>query len=173
MIFDEIREKRIEHVILVARWEAYQKRSIALRYLNKPALTGLEAYRQAFAHTAQKLSSIGINTWIMLQVPDQKNDPPTLLANAVRYRGNLDVKGISKANSVEQFIFVNSVIDEISKLPKLTVLDPSPYFFQNTKYSILSMDGECLYRDDDHVSHAGAQLLKPLFEPIFDLVVDR
>ena len=83
------------------------------------------------------------------------------------------MKGISKANSVEQFIFVNSVIDEISKLPKLTVLDPSPYFFQNTKYSILSMGGKCLYRDDDHVSHAGAQLLKPLFEPIFDLLVDR
>jgi hypothetical protein len=61
------------------------------------------------------------------------------------------------------------VIDSLQNINNVNIIDPLPYFFPQDDYSILTLDGESLYRDRDHISRVGAHLLKPLFEPIFDL----
>jgi hypothetical protein len=91
-IFDEIRENGIEHVILVARWEAYHQMPHTLITLENPALKGKKAYEEAFRRTVSVLSSMGVKTWIMRQLPHQKKDPPNLSSKCLAVPGKSERK---------------------------------------------------------------------------------
>ena len=60
--------------------------------------------------------------------------------------------------------YVNGVIDSLG--PYVTILDPLP-ILRNGNRTRISQDGKPLYRDADHLSFTGSQILRPLFEPIF------
>ena len=88
------------------------------------------------------------------------------LANSLRFRNNLNVKGISKTDAYEQFEIANAVIDQVSKPKQVDALDPFPLFYPNTEHSILTLNGFGIYHDEDHVSPTGARLMKDLVKPI-------
>jgi len=60
------------------------------------------------------------------------------------------------------------IFNELTKkFCNLTVLDPTALFEYSNNLCRLEKDGKALYWDDGHISVAGAMLLRPLFEPIF------
>ena len=113
----------------------------------------------AFTFTKHKRNVTSLSTWAR----------KSTAGNALRFRGNLNVKGISRAETEQKFLFANQVIDSLQNITNVAIINPLPYFFPKDDYSILSLDGASLYRDGDHISRVGAQMLKPLFEPTYDL----
>jgi hypothetical protein len=55
--------------------------------------------------------------------------------------------------------------------PGVTVLDPTDLFVSPKNLCRVAEGGKSLYRDKDHLSVAGAMMLRPLFEPIFERIV--
>jgi hypothetical protein len=47
------------------------------------------------------------------------------------------------------------------------LLDPASLLFESDGRARLAVDGEALYADGDHLTEAGARLLRPLLVPIF------
>lgn len=165
-ILNEIQELGINHLILVARWEAYYGKIHRLKLIGELSHDAEKSFRRSFEATIRKLTDLGVQVSILRQVPQQKIHPPTKLANSLRFRNNLNVKGISKTDAYEQFEIANAVIDQVSKPKQVDTLDPFPLFYPNTEHSILTLNGFGIYHDEDHVSPTGARLMKDLVKPI-------
>jgi hypothetical protein len=51
----------------------------------------------------------------------------------------------------------------------VTILDPSPAFFDNPEHRLKTFAERSFYRDDDHLTRFGAEhYLRPVFEGIFE-----
>ncbi len=55
----------------------------------------------------------------------------------------------------------------VEHFPSVTILDPTEYLVNSNHLCRVVDDGKVLYYDGNHLSEAGAMLLRPLFEPIF------
>ena len=81
-----IRDNRIRHVLLVSRWDTYisgwerggtetmQDLTIAYQGPGGEHAVGLPAFRAALADTVRRLHSMGVDVWILKQVPPQLID---------------------------------------------------------------------------------------------------
>jgi len=169
-VIDFIKSESIKHVILVGRWDYYYNEMVRLENLDYPEEKGQSAYKISFDQTVEKLLQLGTTVWIMKQVPHQRLDPPRILANAIRYKIEKEPNGISLKEHIEMQTIANEVIDNLIK-PGVRILESDSYFFsKGSSASLLSQNGNSLYRDSDHLSPQGAKFLIPIFEPIFYLV---
>ena len=151
-------------------WNSYHQKTEQLKNLDYPDAIEEKSFEISFDKTVEKLLQLGTTVWIMKQVPHQRYDPPRVLANATRYKNKRKPRGVNLQEHIRMQSVANEVIDKL-KQPRVHILDPAPYFFQNgNSDSILSKNGKGLYRDADHLSPEGAIMLAPIFEPIFDLV---
>ena len=105
-----------------------------------------------------------IRVVIMKQVPFQRRSVPQNIVNAVRFGRNENKIGVSVEDHLKHQEYVNGVIDSLG--PYVTILDPLP-ILRNGNRTRISQDGKPLYRDADHLSFTGSQILRPIFEPIF------
>jgi peptidoglycan/LPS O-acetylase OafA/YrhL len=167
----------ISTVIIAGRWSFYIEGeykpskttgSILDVTVKSPTETKDEKFvEDGLGRTVQSLLDMNRKVVIVSQVPEIGYDVPS--ANFIATRSGRDVNEIV-APSVEDYLSRNqksiAILDALKSKPGVQVVDP---------WVILCADGKCratvngnlLYRDDDHLSHFGAELITPVFEPIF------
>ncbi len=122
-----------------------------------------QIFLEAMSNTLQKLTAAGKRIIYVLPNPTLRYDPKSCLANLRPITLSNNKKSCSRTlesvNS-EYLIYRNWVTDVLNNFPEVIVFDPAPLFCdKNDCYG--AMDGGVLYRDDNHLSINGSNLVAP------------
>ena len=134
-------------MLLISYWSAY-----ANYYENFP---------QAAKATLDKLEGMGLQVWVMMDVPTHQIDLARARA-ADEMWGRAPGDYIATRESYAE----RSAPGErffLSRLPAERVLRPETLFFANGPTAITEHDSKLLYRDAQHLTPHGARFLDPLF----------
>jgi peptidoglycan/LPS O-acetylase OafA/YrhL len=166
-IFDQMRYFKIRNVLLVGYWSFYQDDAFTREEgpLHGPR-EAARGFDSSVNQTVKSLQALGCNVFIMLEVPDQYFDAPKRLAKAALRRDDLQQIGRSTADYSREM----KRYRELFATGGATVLDASAAFTNSVGRCQIEREGECLYRDNSHLSIAGAMLLRPVFEPFFSAI---
>ena len=150
-----IGSKRVRHVVLVAKWGGY---------------ADADLIRERLSETVGVLKKMGVRVWVMRQTPKLHWHVPTILALKVMQGYNPEDIGLSFAEYRIEFQRQNHLFEGLAaRFAEVTVMDPTPLFVNPQKQLCrVEKDGRALFCDDNHLSTAGANLLRPLFVPIFE-----
>ena len=168
-VFEALQKEGIKTIILIARWGIYPQESTSffspnITYRIPIGSSPEVVFETQLRKTIKQLRAKGIRVVIMKQVPFQKRSVPQNIVNAVRFGRNENKIGVSVEDHLKHQEYVNGVIDSLG--PYVTILDPLP-ILRNGNRTRISQDGKPLYRDADHLSFTGSQILRPIFEPVF------
>ncbi len=147
---------RIGNIILAAKWGEYTKQG---------------GIRQNLIRTISSIKDPSTKIWILRQVPKPSWNVPTTLASAVA-RGydpadfGVPLLEYRKESQRQDPLFEGLAL----KFPAVSILDPAEFFATSSGLCRVSADGNALYCDDSHLSAAGAQVLRPLFESVFKTI---
>ncbi len=179
-VVEFVRTRRIEHVILAARWNMYvfgdsghyQDLLCDETTVSTTPEEAQNVFRRALQRTCRQLRNAGAEIWILRQVPIQpRNTPGTILKLALRQR---DLNGL--ASRVEEnrqhFAAINGLLDAAAG-ERIHFLDPAPCFADDSGRYQVAVEGIAAYVDQDHLSAHGAMQLRPLFRPILAGTTDR
>ena len=124
--------------------------------------------RRGLLDTISALKDTGARVWIMRQVPGHRWNVPHALVSAVLQGHDPEELGMPLAEQREAQRLQDPIFEGLAtKFPGVTVLDPTGLFVSPKNLCRVAEDGKALYCDNNHLSAAGAMLLRPLFEPIF------
>uniref|UniRef100_A0A7C2NZH3 Acyltransferase n=1 Tax=Schlesneria paludicola TaxID=360056 RepID=A0A7C2NZH3_9PLAN len=186
-ILREIRARKIPHVILVARWSVYvegypasemwheghRSESVVLltdqrQTQGDPEATPLDVFQRHLRELTDQLSAEGVHVWIVQQVPEQDGPIATEVLRQL-WRGTPDSRSLSTVSRDEHLrrqARVNRVLQQLAG-PNVTIIDPSPYCFDETGQAIVVRDGRAQWRDNDHLTQSGAlAILSPALAPV-------
>jgi hypothetical protein len=105
----------------------------------------------------------------MRQVPKYPWDVPKALASAVLHGRNVEELGRPLAEQRKESQLQDPIFEGLAtKFSNVTILDPTGLFVDASNRCRVAKDGKALYLDTDHVNVAGAMMLRPLFEPVFE-----
>jgi peptidoglycan/LPS O-acetylase OafA/YrhL len=172
------RHPQVSTVILAGRWSFYiegvynpskPSDSVSTSFLAGSSRdTSDEKFvEDGLEKTVQSLLDMNRKVVIVSQVPEIGYDVPS--ANFIAMRSGRDVNEIISP-SVEEYLNRNqkaiAILDKLKLKPGVRIVDP---------WMILCAEGKCratvdgipLYRDDDHLSHFGSEVITPVLEPIF------
>lgn len=156
-VVEFIRSKRVGDVVLVACWAGYVPDG------------GSARLRRGLLDTISALKDSGARIWIMRQVPLQRWNVPRALASAVWHGGDPEELGLPLAEQREAYRLQDPIFEGLAtRFPGVTVLDPTDLFVSPKNLCRVAEGGKALYCDTGHLTVAGAMVLRPLFEPIFD-----
>lgn len=117
--------------------------------------------------TIDALRDTGATIWILREVPTQRWNVPDVLASTVWRGQDVGNLGLPIAEYRQQFHRQSQIFEGIStRFPGVALLDPTDLLVSNNLCRVVK-NGQALYTDDNHLTVAGAMLLKPLFDPIF------
>jgi len=152
-----IRSRRVRNVVLVASWGVYLADDDEAARL-----------RRCLSETIGAIQDQGVNIWILKQVPKQKWNVPNTLAVTVWRGGDLEKLGLPLADQRTESRRQDVIFEGLGqKYTNVTILDPTVFFIGSNNLCQVVKDGQPLYFDGNHLTAAGAMLLRPLFEPIF------
>lgn len=155
-VVDFIRNQRVRNVIIVANWGVYMDGNGEPRSLSR-----------GLSDTLDVLRATGAKIWIMRQVPKQPWDVPDALASTVWRGQNTGDLGLPIKGNLQEFQRQSAIFEEIStRFPGVAIFDPTDLLASGGLCRVVK-DDKALYCDDNHLTVAGALLLRPLFEPIF------
>ena len=156
-VVEFIRSKRVGDVVLVAAWSAYTMKDGETTRL-----------RRSLLDTIGALQDTGARIWIMREVPQHRWNVPNALAYSVWRGGNPEELGLPLAEQREATRLADPIFEGLAtKFPVVKVLDPTDLFVSPKHLCRVAEGGNALYRDTGHLTVAGAMVLRPLFEPIF------
>ncbi|MGE3853153.1 MAG: SGNH hydrolase domain-containing protein, partial [Planctomycetota bacterium] len=151
-----VTKHRVPNTVLVARWSAY-------------AHVGHGDPRAALLKTIAALAPSGTRVWIVAEMPGHTFLVPHVLATA-SYR-NIDYTHLQSRPDGSAGLLDDSP-EWLSQLHAsgVRILDARPLFIDRAGCYAIEQDGIALYRDEHHLSSAGAiQILKPLLRRTVDL----
>jgi hypothetical protein len=153
-----IQNNQVPNVLLVANWGAYMTDTPETCRLRRGLLDTLNALKET--HT---------KIWLLRQVPKQPYDVPQALASAVWHGRDIKTLGLPLPEHYAAFQHQNPIFEGLAtQFPNVGILNPTPLLLDDSNQICrVITDGTALYIDDNHLSTAGAMLLRPLFEPIF------
>jgi len=179
-IFQVIKEKKIKHVLIAARWAGYAIGTQAdgldpdavmlISFDRDNKAVTLEESKQTFSEglkrTVQYFKESGVNLWIVEQAPIYKKIIPRALARASlsgRDPSEIqqDYSVYTQRNSYMQQAF-DGAVKQGAHLVKLT-----DKLCTDKTTCLVSDQGRSLYRDDDHLSAFGAVWISDVFDPFF------
>ncbi len=173
-----IKDKNIRNIFLVARWSYYvtggQRGLLTARITdsNSPSMSSAEAalvFERNLIPMVQELSREGRKVTIVEQVPEQFNfNTRDAFYRAVHSGQDVRSLAISTKDNEAYQALPNSVIDGLTTLPGVHVIDPATMLCKSGDLCELENGGRLIYRDEDHLSTAGAMILGPLFTPTFE-----
>ena len=110
----------------------------------------------------------GIRLWILKQVPEI-NEPSPALDLCQYYQGIRTTLPNQRASTKQHLLRQSRPEQIFAKInsPAVRILDPAPFLFDQEGWTINYFEGRSCYRDDDHLTRWGAELLKPLFTEMF------
>ncbi len=152
-VLSYVSTQNIPTVVLHAMWGIYT---------NAPDIKGV-SFDDALVNTVKQLRSLGVNVYVMLDVPIHPVHIPKALS---RIGESYMAAKATKPGNVDQTDGIqSSTITQIKELGA-TVINPKPAFLnpQRDQYLVL-VDGVVLYRDTNHLTTSGSiKILKPLLE---------
>jgi hypothetical protein len=174
-----IRRNHIKNVLLVTRWDMYalgwEKGSvetarepfISFTTADGRRLLRGEAFAASFNETVKRLQALGVNIWVVKQVPPQLAYVSSALAKA-QYLGR-DVASLrrSYADIIARRRFVDQVFESAAKTTPLHFIDPADKFCPSKAACLISVDGQSLYTDNTHLTTYGALWSEDMLEPFF------
>ncbi|MEZ5999845.1 acyltransferase family protein [Hyphomonas sp.] len=128
-----------------------------------------DAIRQEFrARQIESLCEISSRrkTYVLRPIPEMGVDIPTVLAHRRRFGVSDTAISISLDEYEARNQFVFEMLEEAAQKCNITTLDPVPYLCSAGR-CWGTKDGYPLYKDDDHLSVRGSELLAPLLSEIF------
>ncbi len=152
-VLSYIDEQNIPTVLLHAMWKLY---------VDAPDVSGV-SFEEALVNTVKQLRSLGVNVYVMLDVPCHKVHVPKVIS---RKGKSYMAPKLVKPSEIEQADGLKPLT--IARLESLgaTVINPKPVFLdpERDRYRV-QVDGVILYRDKSHLTTSGAvKMLKPLLE---------
>lgn len=161
-VFQFIRQQQIKNVIIVSRW-----RSNLTPRLGKESNYQSETFRQAFHFTMEQLARLGINVWVMRQIPDQQLDISRALINAKKQVQPVPF-GVTQQQYDENQRDITIAFDKYQDHPYIKILDVAPFCFLAGK-SRIGNKSATYYADQIHLSQVGAEVIaKPVLLPILE-----
>jgi len=152
-VVDFVHRKRVGNVVLAANWGGYRE-SARLRH--------------CLFETMDALKDTSARIWIMRSVPRQRWNVPSALALTVLHGNSPEELGCTLAEHRNEFRRQDPMFEGLAtKYPNVTFMDPTYLFVNASGRCRVAKGGKALYCDEEHLTVAGAMLLKPLFDPIF------
>jgi peptidoglycan/LPS O-acetylase OafA/YrhL len=160
-VLAHISEGNISDVLLIARWSYYISGNMGHE-------RDISRFKKSLLATIRRIRAEGAQPWVMLEVPCQPFDVPRVLARFASSPARRSTLGVtpSSVNELE-----SGIIAEL-EAAGCRILDPKPAFLTPSKqHYMIEMEGDVLYRDDDHLSAKGASLvllpfLREAFNPL-------
>lgn len=149
-----IARSSIRHVVLVARYELYERE-------HGPA------FLSAFGAVARALADAGKHVVVVYPMPRPPAHVPTLLARrAMQGLEPRDVVTVAAADYQRINGAAIAFLDDLTRDPRFTAVRPADVFCAAADtHDCAALIGDAvLYFDDGHVSLAGARLLLPLID---------
>ena len=156
-VVDFARANGVELVILGGAWPDYVKDS---------------TFETQLQSTVDELCATGIRVAIVLDVAWQDVDVPLELAHNVWLGLPTSTVGVPIEKQRAKNALCDPIINRVAR-GKATVLDPAPYFVQESGIWPAEIDGKALYFDYHHLSKTGSLRLQDLFEELFDSVAQH
>ena len=160
--FDLLRQHRVRRVILAGAWIQYlgdYDKVLRMGGKAKAAASSEEALRRGLQQTIRRLHAAGIDVVIVGPVPEIGWNVPSVLA-AREWRGKAPPDGPRPADFMAHQRRIMSILSELER-DGVAVLYPHERLCQST--CVVRLDGQVLYSDREHLTTAGADLLRPMF----------
>lgn len=164
-IIEQVKERRITQVLLVAQWSGYFH---AEEERLKEGKTLKVPIGKALIKTIRALRDLDAGVWILREVPNHAAPVPktlikselfgTLLSSYACTHAQLDTRNASFDQLHDELVEAGGQILDVSTL--LENGDSGCYRME--------MNGVALYYDSHHLTQAGARLLAPALRSIFD-----
>jgi len=174
-VFLFIKAKKIKTVFLAAAWSGYvDSPDVVIDGKNEKSTPArLDLILSSLINTIKVLQDLGIDVYVVLDVPNWNDNPIRRLYLNKRYPNieyfSENVRQItvgdtySKYNQKFNFLLFNRG-DVINKRH---VLDAGSYFGSDNASSIIVQNNRMLYSDSNHLSVEGALFVAPLFDESF------
>ena len=127
----------------------------------------LEKFKKSVIQTACGFSEFR-NVFMVRPIPEMPVNVPKTAARNSFFLGQSPDISVSLDEYHARQSFVWEAQDAAAAQCGVKILDPLPYLCWDGKCHG-TKDGKALYYDDDHLSEAGALLLLPMFEKVFNL----
>lgn len=176
-VLGSIKERGITRVLLAGYWTTYfpSRAEPLLSRLLDPysgahdlaggnAAQNERAFSAALGRTLHTLESLGVEVWILRQVPDQNVLVPLALSRAAARGQEYEDLGVTSAEYRRKQARVDLLFDMYGSSAHL--VDPAELLC-SSGICRCSAGGQALYIDANHLSPTGAGLLKPLLEGMF------
>jgi hypothetical protein len=155
-VLNYIASNHTPNVVIAAFWSSYLRG-------DRPHAAFFKAQ---LLKTVRAVLDAGARVYVIKDVPQPGFDVPHYITLAEARGRSLDTLG----ETVKQYQLENDdledTFDQISRMGA-TVLDPKDYFLINKDFYGVVKNGDVLYWDAHHLTVEGANMLAPLFEPIF------
>ena len=151
-VVDYVKAHQVKKVFLAARWSYYQP---------------VDQVTDHLAETVRALRATGASVYVVKDVPRPDFDVPRLAALAVVQHSDLATLNTAPAKYDRD----NSAWPALSAAAReagATVLDSGPCLLNGQGQYDIMRDDKLLYYDNHHLTVAGARVLTPLFEPLFE-----
>ena len=127
-----------------------------------------ETLERELGSIVRTLATEGREVYIVKQAPEQFD----FITRDAFYRAaytsdRIPMHGTQSAVNDAYQSLANKSIDSMSAVPGVHVIDPKVMLCRSGGACDLERDGKLLYRDENHLTIAGAMTLEPLFTPIF------
>ena len=176
---DYIQKKNIPMIVLIARWNHYitggttDKSELLFRdekITATSSVQSIEVFEKHFLPMVEKLSGEGRRVVVVLQSPEQAGfDPKSIFADVVTTGLPYHGSGVLLSEHVSSQERVNAVIALSLRYPGVIILDPTPSLCGTGPHCPILRNGQYLYRDENHLSTAGANVLDSILEEtLFD-----
>lgn len=141
-------------------------------------LYGAKAVEASLIDTIQLLQKNGTKqVYIILPFPECSVNIPKAATFASLLYDDSEINsiiGVSHNEYRERNKEALAILHTIAnKFDCVTLIDPTEIFFPDGDKSIVVQEGKSLYFDDDHLSKAGARLLKPLISQLKPFTKDN
>lgn len=171
-VYQEIVDKGIEKVILIARWTYYSTGDISGGFINignsyevkEDRENSLKVFSEKLKETLNFLMSSGIEVVVFHQPPVQETDARSFYSWVSMF-GDDRFEEYLKEISVKEYVHerryaqVRDLIEEkVSSFNNAKSVDFSPYLCRNGICDI-GQSNRSYYFDDDHLSNYGASIL--------------
>ncbi len=158
--FALLRQHRIRQVVLAGAWVQYIDDYKTVELSIEPNVTNdtVASFRQALKYTISQLRVLGIDVVIVGPIPDIGWNVPYVLAAAEKHKAVLP-DGPSLGDFLKSQREVIPILKELEN-DGVYVIYPHEVLCQSI--CIVQLEGQLLYRDSEHLTTVGAELLRPM-----------
>lgn len=184
--FAYVKASGIKHVVLVARWSLYTdgetEKGKAPFFLTSAAsgerslANSRKVFAERMAATLAAYRAIGVQVYVLLQVPQQTVVPEAFYAKVayLQVTGNgaeasaaVRQTSIGTASHLQLHAYNRTLIERLGKEHNAVVLNPDVYLCDSAVCAI-GDSARSYYRDRDHLNAHGTTLMAPLLRALFD-----